>query len=59
MDQYNFRFLLEIIGLDVDDFINLLIEGGFTTQAQNVQNQFDTQMIEACEGKTYLRAKAH
>lgn len=51
MDEYNFKFLLEIIGLDVDDFINLLIEGGFTTQAQNVQNQFDVQMIEASEGK--------
>jgi hypothetical protein len=44
MDHYPFEFNIKIIGLEVDEFIELLKKEGYKTQAKDVEQQFDKQL---------------
>lgn len=46
MDQYPFEFNLTIIGMDIDKFIEMLIDNGFDSQAEAVRVQFEKQLSE-------------
>lgn len=52
MDQYLFEFKIDIVGMDVQDFIQLLTNAGLTDQAEKVEQQFIEQMNGACGGDT-------
>lgn len=44
MDQYPFKFEFYIIGMDVEDFIEVLKKAGYTTQVETVKAQFKQQL---------------
>ena len=47
MDHYPFEFNITIIGLDVQYFIDILIDAGFIEQAKIISEQFEKQMKDA------------
>lgn len=44
MDQMTFEFKLDIVGVDLPDFIDMLYKNGFENQAVKVQEQLDEQL---------------
>lgn len=46
MDQYPFVFTIAIAGMNVLEFIDLLKNAGYETQAKTVEMQFDKQIEE-------------
>lgn len=44
MDQYPFEFNFFIAGMEVDDFIKVLKDAGFTEQVKCVELQFKKQL---------------
>jgi len=52
MTDRDFVFTINMTGVNVDDFINLLIRDGFITQAAKVAEQFYAQVSNANDSKS-------